>query len=153
MNLALQIQKAMQEKTKITIQALVAAPIELVWNCWVQPEHIVQWNQASDDWHCPAAVNDLRVGGKYSSTMAAKDGSFSFDFGGTYDRVELHSLIVSTLEDDRKVETTFAATSEGTLVTTVFEAESENSVELQQGGWQAILNSFKHHAESVRGHA
>jgi uncharacterized protein YndB with AHSA1/START domain len=136
------------EKTAITVEALINVPEDKVWQLWTLPEHIMQWNNASPDWHTPKADNDLRVGGKFSYIMAAKDGSFSFDFWGIYDTVKKHQTIAYTMGDGRKAETTFTKKGETTIVTTVFEAETENSVELQQGGWQAILNNFKQYAEA-----
>jgi uncharacterized protein YndB with AHSA1/START domain len=135
-------------KTRITVKALVERPIEAVWRRWTQPEDVMQWNNASPDWHTPRAQNDLRVGGRFNYHMAAKDGSFAFDFEGTYTDVQPHARIAYTLDDDRVVEVTFQPQANGVLVTETFEAESENSVELQQGGWQAILDSFKRHVEA-----
>ena len=137
-----------QPKTVITVAATVNATVEKVWNCFTQPQHIIQWNHASDDWHCPKAENDLRIGGKFSSTMAAKDGSFSFDFWGVYDDVLENELIMYTMGDGRTAKITFASNGDITEVVTDFEAEQENSVELQQGGWQMILNNFKKYTES-----
>ena len=136
-------------KTVITIEAEVNAPIEKVWNSWTSPEHIVQWNHASDDWHCPKAENDVRPGGKFSSTMAAKDGSFSFDFRGIHTAVKENSLIESEMGDGRKMKIAFENKGDKTLITESFEAEGENSLELQRGGWQLILNNFKKHTESL----
>lgn len=138
------------EKTLITIEATVNAPIEKVWNAWTKPEHITQWNQASPDWHCPKAVNDLRVGGAFSATMAAKDGSMSFDFGGTYTKVENHKIIESVLGDGRTIKTTFVESPSGVKVVETFEAEGANPIEMQRGGWQAILDSFKKHTETLK---
>jgi uncharacterized protein YndB with AHSA1/START domain len=138
-------------KTAITVEALIKVPEDKVWELWTQPAHIMQWNHASDDWHTTAATNDLQTGGRFSSTMAAKDGSFSFDFWGIYDKVKKHQTIAYTMGDGRKAETTFTKKGQTTLVTTVFETETENSVELQQGGWQAILNNFKKYAEAQHG--
>ena len=135
------------ENTAVTIGATIAAPLDQVWQMWTQPEHVTQWNHASDDWHCPRAANDLRPGGAFSFTMAAKDGSFSFDFGGVYDRVVEHRYLDSTLGDGRKWSVIFYAVGDETQVIETFETESENSVELQRGGWQAILNNFKAYAE------
>ena len=138
------------EKTLITIEATVNAPIEKVWNSWTKPEHITQWNQASPDWHCPKATNDLRVGGEFSATMAARDGSMSFDFGGTYTKVENLKTIESVLGDGRTIKTTFVESPSGVKVIETFEAEGQNSIEMQRGGWQAILNSFKNHTEALK---
>jgi uncharacterized protein YndB with AHSA1/START domain len=135
-------------KTSITVEAIVKAPVEKVWTCWNEPQHITKWNQASDDWHTPNAENDLRVGGKFSATMAAKDGSFSFDFWGIYSAVDKHKRIEYTLGDGRKVSIIFSGNGNETKVTETFEAESENSIEMQRGGWQAILNSFKKYTEA-----
>ncbi len=136
-------------KTMITVEAAINAPIEKVWNCWTLPEHITKWNYASDDWHCPKAENDLRPGGKFSYTMAAKDGSFSFDFGGVHTEVIKHKTIITTLGDDRKMNVIFEEKDGKTIVKESFEAENMNSLELQRGGWQTILNNFKKHTESL----
>ncbi len=133
--------------TVITIETTVNAPLANVWQYWTGPEHIIQWNAASDDWHTTQAENDLQVGGKFSSRMEAKDGSFGFDFGGTYNEVAQHQKIAYTLEDNRKVSITFAQTPNGITVTEQFEAETENAVELQRNGWQAILDNFKKYTE------
>jgi uncharacterized protein YndB with AHSA1/START domain len=137
------------EKTVLTVSATVNATIEKVWNAWTSPEHIMNWNFASDDWHCPLSENDLRVGGKFKATMAAKDGSFAFDFEGVYTVVDLHKAISYVLPDGRKIEVTFAAEGNAILVTEVFDAETENSPEMQLQGWQMILNNFKNYTESI----
>ncbi|MBI5915620.1 MAG: VOC family protein [Bacteroidetes bacterium] len=135
-------------KTIVTIETTVAAPIEKVWDCWTQPEHVVHWNHASDDWHSPHAENDLRTGGSFNYRMEAKDGSFGFDFGGTYDQVVENQRIEYTIGDGRKVQVSFSETDGGTHVMETFEAENMNSHEMQRGGWQAILDNFKKHVES-----
>jgi uncharacterized protein YndB with AHSA1/START domain len=137
------------EKQVITISTTVNAPIEKVWKCWTTPADIMQWNQASPDWHCPASEVDLKIGGKFSATMAAKDGSFSFDFWGTYDDILENELIMVTMGDGRKWKTTFASNGDATEVVESFEAESENPAEMQQAGWQSILNSFKAYTEKA----
>jgi uncharacterized protein YndB with AHSA1/START domain len=136
-----------KEKTVITVESTVNAPVEKVWEYWTKPEHITQWNNASDDWHTPRAENDLRAGGSFTARMEAKDGSFGFDFGGVYDIVTTNEYIAYTLGDGRKVNITFTANGNTTNVVESFEAESTNSIELQQGGWQAILNNFKKYTE------
>ena len=135
-------------KTRITIEASVKAPVEKVWELWTKPEHITKWNSASDDWHTPRAENDLRVGGKFSSRMEARDGSMGFDFGGVYDDVKTNELISYTIGDGRKVDVNFKTEGDTTKITSTFEAESSNPIEMQRGGWQAILNSFKNYTES-----
>jgi uncharacterized protein YndB with AHSA1/START domain len=135
-------------KKAITIQATVNAPIEKVWKYWNEPNHITKWAFASPDWHAPKAENDLRVDGKFSTTMAAKDGSFSFDFGGVYTRVEKHKTIEYIIADGRKVKITFTAESNQTKVVETFDAENENPEDMQRDGWQAILNNFKSHTEN-----
>lgn len=135
-------------KTSITIETIIKAPVEKVWGYWSEPKHITKWCQASDDWHAPHAENDLRDGGEFKTTMAAKDGSFSFDFGGTYDKVVLHKSIEYTIEDGRKVKIVFSGKGNETTVTETFEAESQNPIEMQRGGWQAILDSFKKYTET-----
>ena len=132
---------------KITVETTIQAPVEKVWKYWTQPEHIINWSFASDDWHTPAAENDLREGGKFSSTMAAKDGSMSFDFGGVYTKVDEHKVIEYTLDDGRTVAITFSAEGDATKIVETFEAETQNAVEFQQAGWQAILNNFKKYTE------
>lgn len=132
---------------KVTVQAVVKAPIEQVWSCWTEPEHITKWNQASEDWHAPRAENDLRAGGKFLTRMEAKDGSMGFDFFGVYDEVKQHELITYTLEDGRKVEITFVDLGGETKVVETFDAESTHPVEFQQAGWQAIMDNFKQYAE------
>ena len=134
--------------TKITVHATVHAPIVKVWECYTQPEHITKWNFASDDWHCPWAENDLRVGGKYSARMEAKDGSFGFDFETIYDVVQLHDQLTYTMGDGRMATTIFESKGKDTEVTTTFDAESVNPVDMQQQGWQMILNNFKKHTEA-----
>jgi uncharacterized protein YndB with AHSA1/START domain len=137
------------EQSNITVEAIINAPVETVWQCWTEPKHIVNWNNASDDWHTTEATNDLKIGGKFSSIMAAKDGSFSFDFWGIYDVVETHKLLAYTLGDGRDVTISFSKNGNQTTVTEVFEPEDQNSIELQKGGWQAILDNFKKYVESL----
>lgn len=134
-------------KTNITVESAVNAPVEKVWKFWTSPEHITKWCNASDDWHAPHAENDVRVGGKFSTRMEAKDGSFGFDFGGVYDQVKLNEVIAYTMGDGRKVNVVFASEANKTKVTETFEAENENPVEMQRGGWQAILDNFKKYTE------
>lgn len=133
---------------KIQIESTVNNTIDKVWVCWTNPEHIVNWNFASEDWHCPNATNDLKVGGKFSSTMAAKDGSFSFEFAGIYDELIHHQFIKYTMEDGRQVESTFKVENNSVLITSIFDAEEINSADMQKSGWQAILNNFKKYTES-----
>jgi uncharacterized protein YndB with AHSA1/START domain len=135
------------ENQKIIVEAIINAPISKVWENWTEPKHIMQWNNASDDWHTPHAENDLRVGGKFLSRMEAKDGSFGFDFEGIYSEVIPFKKIKYGLEDGRQVETIFTENGETTKVETTFDAENENPVEMQKDGWQAILNNFKKYVE------
>ncbi len=132
----------------ITIQALVNAPIEKVWQFWNEPQHIMNWAFASEDWETPAAQNDLQVGGKFVTTMAAKDKSASFDFNGVYTKVDNHETIEYTMDDGRKVSVKFKIVSDGVQVTETFDPENENSEEMQRAGWQAILNNFKKYVEA-----
>jgi uncharacterized protein YndB with AHSA1/START domain len=133
---------------KIRINAIVDAPIEKVWEYWTKPEHIVNWNFAGDEWCCPSAANDLKVGGLYTSRMEAKDGSFGFDVKVVYNEVSEYKFISYTMEDGRQAETTFKVSEDGVEMTTLFDAESENSRELQQQGWQSILNNFKNYTQN-----
>ena len=136
------------EKTVITVKNIINDPIKKVWEYWTTPEHITRWNNASDDWHTPWAKNDLRVGGRFTARMEARDGSMGFDFGGTYDDVKTNEYLSYTIDDGRKVEVTFNAQGDTTTVTENFEAEDTHSIEMQQGGWQAILDSFKKYTEA-----
>lgn len=130
-------------KQVITVQVSIEAPIEKVWQCFTDPAHIVNWNSASEDWHTPHAESDFKAGGSFLSRMEAKDGSMGFDLRGTFDKIELHKHISYILEDGRKVAVDFIPTSSGTNLIEKFEAENQNSIELQQYGWQSILESFK----------
>lgn len=133
--------------TTITVQTTINAPLEKVWNHWTTPGHIVHWNNASDDWHTPFAKNDLRKGGKFLSRMEAKDGSFGFDFEGEYTEVIPYRQIEYVLADDRVMKISFAQKGDAIIVTETFDAEQTNSLELQQKGWQAILDNFKSYVE------
>jgi len=132
-----------QARVRITLETTVPVSPELAWEYWTEPKHITQWNQASEDWHTPRAENDLRVGGRFSSRMESKDGKYGFDFGGVYDAVEPHRLLASMIDDGRKVVTAFESVPTGTRIVETFEAEGENSVEMQRQGWQAILDSYQ----------
>lgn len=135
--------------TTLTIQTTVDAPLEKVWECYTIPEHITQWNQASDDWHSPSAVNDLRVGGTFTYRMEARDGSEGFDFTGTYTDVQPQQHIAYRMDDDRTVDVTFSQQPEGVQVTVTFQTETMNPVELQRAGWQAILDNFQKYVETL----
>ena len=135
-------------KTSITVETTIQAPVEKVWAYWNEPNHITQWCHASPDWHAPHAENDLREGGKFTTTMAAKDGSFSFDFGGEYTFVETNKLLEYTMGDGRKVSVNFQTQGNATHVVETFDAENTHSAEMQKTGWQAILDSFKNYVES-----
>lgn len=132
----------------ITVQSTINAPIEKVWSFWNEPQHITKWAFASDDWEAYGAENDVREGGRFKTTMAAKDKSASFDFTGTYNTVKEHEIIEYTMDDGRQVRVEFAQTPEGVQVTETFEMEKENSEELQRSGWQSILNNFKNYVEN-----
>ena len=136
------------EKITITVATTVNIPVAKVWEFWTNPKHIINWNNASDDWHTPRAENDLRVCGKFMSRMEARDGSIGFDFIGVYDEVKTNKLIAYTIVDGRKVKIIFEDLGNETKVTETFEAENENPVEVQRGGWQAILNNFKKYTET-----
>jgi uncharacterized protein YndB with AHSA1/START domain len=131
----------------IEVSVLVSAPIEKVWSAYITPEDIVQWNAASEDWHTTSSRVDLRPGGSFSSRMEAKDGSFGFDFEGTYTRVIEYELIAYEF-GGRFASVKFEQQAEGIKVTVEFEAEEENSLEDQKQGWQAILNNFAKHVLS-----
>lgn len=138
-------------KSQITVEVLVNAPGEKVWQCWTQPEHITQWCFASDDWCAPKSENNLRVDGVFTTRMEARDGSAGFDFGGTYTVVEKNKRLEYTMtgEDVRKVSIDFVAEGDGCRVVESFDPENENSLELQKNGWQSILDNFKKYVEKV----
>jgi len=135
-------------KTSITVKATIKAPVDKVWKYWNEPRHITQWCAASPDWHAPKAENDLREGGNFSTTMAARDGSMSFDFGGVYTKVEQNKRIEYTIGDGRKVSILLSANGNETQLEETFEAEDTNPIEMQRAGWQAILDNFKKYAEN-----
>ncbi len=137
-------------RKQVEVKTLVRAPLKHVWTCWVTPKHVIGWNFASDDWHTPKANNELRVGGRFVYTMAAKDGSFSFDFSGTFIEITEHKKIITRLDDDRMVVVEFEDLGREVSVVETFEIEDENSEELQRQGWQAILDNFKKYSESIR---
>lgn len=137
-----------KNRTAITVETTVKAPVEKAWTYFNEPTHIMNWAFASDDWHAPKSTNDVRVGGSFSTTMAAKDGSFSFDFGGVYTAVTEHKLIEYTMEDGRKVKVTFTSQGDETKVVETFDAEDTNPIEMQQAGWQAILENYRKYTEA-----
>lgn len=134
-------------KNATTVQTLVNAPVEKVWECWNKPEHITGWAFASDDWEAPAAENDLRVGGRFKTRMAAKDKSAGFDFGGVYTDVKEHKLIEYDMDDGRHVKVEFTKLPQGVEIKETFEPENTFPQEMQRSGWQAILENFKKYAE------
>lgn len=136
-------------QARVTVEAVIQAPIEKVWQCWTEPDHIMKWNQASEDWHAPKAENDLRVGGEFLTRMEAKDGSAGFDMVGTYDAVKQHELISYTMGDGRKVDISFINQGSETKVVETFDPESTHPVEFQQAGWQAIMDNFKKYVEQA----
>lgn len=161
----------------ITVEVIINESVEKVWDAYTEPEHITQWAFASDDWHAPRAENDLRAGGKFNTRMVrrevesvarsepearrdratfqqesmrdAKDGSAGFDFSGTYDEVVPRQRIAYTMDDGRTAAVLFEEMGNSAYVKTIFDPESENSVELQRAGWQAILNNFKKYVEAA----
>ena len=135
-------------RTSITVENTINAPVEKVWAYWSAPEHITKWNNASEDWHSPRAENDLRTGGKFSTRMEAKDGSMGFDFGGTNDEVKKNEVIAYTMSDGRKVVVNFTKVGDQAKVIETFDAEETNPIEMQRGGWQAILDNFKKYVEA-----
>jgi uncharacterized protein YndB with AHSA1/START domain len=138
----------MANTTPITINTVISAPVEKVWEMYTDPKHVVNWNNASDDWHTPKAENDLKVGGKFNYRMESKDGAHGFDFAGTYEEVELNKSISYIMDDNRQVQVLFTDSDDSTEVTVIFDPEETNSLEMQKDGWQAILDSFKKYVES-----
>lgn len=136
------------KRQSITVHTTVKAPIDKVWKFWTLPEHITHWNYASDTWHTPFVNNDLKVGGKFLFRMEAKDRSEGFDFEGVYETVKINELIEYKLSDTRKVRIDFTTKDNETTIVETFEAEDENSIEVQKGGWQSILDNFKKYTEA-----
>ena len=130
----------------VTVQSIVAAPLEKVWRAYTTPDDIKQWNAASEDWHTPSATVDLREGGAFSSRMEARDGSMGFDFAGTYTRIETHRLIEYDF-GDRHARVEFTPGEDGVRITVTFDAESEHPIDVQRDGWQSILDNFKRYVE------
>lgn len=136
-------------KPSITVTTTIKAPIDKVWACWTEPEHIVHWNSASEDWHSPSASNDLQAGGSFSYRMEAKDGSVGFDFGGVYEQVDRHAYISYAMSDGRRVRIEFSSDdTHTTTITETFETEDVHPLDMQEAGWQAILDNFKRYTES-----
>jgi len=137
----------MENKIKIKVECIVNSTLDTVWNNWIGANHIEKWNNASDDWHTTKAVNNLIIGGQFCYTMAAKDGSFSFDFKGIYTDLIPMKFIAYSIEDGRTVTVDFISLNNQVAIVEIFEAEKVNSIELQQTGWQSILNNFKKYTE------
>ena len=137
------------QKNVITVSTIVNAPVDVVWNSWVEPQHITKWCQASDDWHAPFAENDPKTGGKFKTTMAAKDGSLSFDFEGVYKYVKEKERIEYDIADGRQVTIRFNKNGNGTEIIESFEAEETHPIEMQRSAWQAILDNFKKYTEAL----
>jgi uncharacterized protein YndB with AHSA1/START domain len=131
----------------ITVKNTIKSDIEKAWQYWTDPNHIVNWNFATNEWHCPAAINDLNPGGKFSWRMEAKDGSMAFDYSGVYESVEKHKKIRKRLDDGRLVHISFSEIDGKTELVETFEPD-QNDPELQRQGWQAILDNFKNYVES-----
>jgi uncharacterized protein YndB with AHSA1/START domain len=140
-----------QHKTSVTIECTVQAPVEKVWRFWTEPEHICNWNYASQDWHTPWAKTDMKVGGRFVARMEARNGSAGFDFGGTYEAIVPNKYVEYTMDDGRRVKVTFSGNERETRVVENFEAEDTNPVEMQRNGWQSILDNFKRYTESTEG--
>jgi len=133
---------------KITVETVVNAKVDQVWHAWNNPVDIKQWNTAQEDWHTTRSTVDLREGGTFMSRMEARDGSAGFDFEGTYTHIAPHKRIAYRMSDGREVTVEFVERAEGVLVKETFDAETENPPELQQRGWQAILDNFRRHVEA-----
>lgn len=135
--------------TQIHVSARIKASIQQVWDCWTQAEHIQHWNFASDDWHCPQASITLEVGKEFHYTMAAKDGSFSFDFWGTFSQIEPLKNLEMTLGDARQVSVHFVVEGDSVIVNESFDPENQNPEDMQKMGWQMILDNFKKYVEQL----
>jgi uncharacterized protein YndB with AHSA1/START domain len=133
----------------ITVKVTVNAPIQKAWDYWTKPEHIMEWSFASDDWEAPAAANDLAIGGTFSTTMAAKDGSVEFEFGGTYTNIVDLKEISYSMDDGREVTILFSTEGSTVTITETFDPENENPRDMQREGWQSILNNYKKYVEQA----
>jgi uncharacterized protein YndB with AHSA1/START domain len=138
----------MEERIKVMVQATITAPIEKAWKYWTEPQHIKKWNFASDEWHCPSAVNDLKIEGEFNYKMAPKDGKEEFEFIGTYTEIIPEKLIKYKMEDGRLVSIIFSTQGTETEIIETFEAEAFHTIEEQQNGWKSILYSFKEYCEN-----
>lgn len=139
----------MTNAVKLKVETTANAPVEKVWKAWNTPSDIQQWNKPDPSWHCPSSKNDLKTGGKFSNRMEAKDGSYGFDFAGTYDKVDEFKEISYTMEDGRSATTLFTEQDGKTNIETTFDAETQNEPEFQRQGWQAILDNFVNYVESI----
>ena len=137
-----------KERERVSVETTIKAPIEKVWDFWTNPIHIVHWNNAAADWHTPKAENDLKVGGKFVFKMAAKDGTFGFEFEGVYTEVKNNELIAYQMGDGRNAKINFTSDADKIKITETFEIEDNNTIDLQRIGWQAILNNFKKYVEA-----
>ncbi len=135
--------------TIVTVETTVLVAIEKAWELFTKPEHIINWNFATDEWHCPSAVNEFKPGGKFVWRMEAKDGSMGFDFSGIYENIILNKRIAYKLDDDRQVTIYFSELAQGTKVIETFDPENNNPIDIQREGWQAILENFKKYAEAL----
>ena len=141
----------MSEQDQITVETVVPAPPEVAWTTYTSPEAIMQWNQATPEWHCPSAEIDLRQGGRHSARMEARDGAMGFDFAGTYEEVDAPRALTLRLDDGRRSHTTFEPEGDGTRVCTVFDPKATNPAEMQRGGWQAVLDNYRDHVARICG--
>lgn len=146
---ALALLKTTAETYAITVTTTVNTTLQQAWDCFNKPQHVQHWYCASNDWHCPTATNELEVGKQFVYAMAAKDGSFAFDFASTYTAIKPLQHIASVLADGRKIVVNFTQKDNTVVITETFDPETENSITLQQGGWQAILNNFNHYIHSL----
>jgi uncharacterized protein YndB with AHSA1/START domain len=142
--------------SQIIVSTIISAPVSTVWECFTTPVHVQGWNNASADWECPSATNDLRVGGRFCYVMGAKDKSVEFNFSGVFTVVEKEKCLEYTMcevntepmDNDRRVQVSFQSQGENTIVTETFDPENENPEELQKRGWESILNNFKVYVEN-----
>ena len=134
--------------TKVTVSAVINAPLATTWDSYTNPAHIVNWNFADPSWHCPSATNDMRVGGTYKARMEAKDGSFGFDFEAVYTEIEKEQYFSYTF-GERVATVEFRDSGDRTEVVVTFDPETQNPVDMQRAGWQAILNNFKNYTETA----
>jgi Uncharacterized conserved protein len=135
---------------KITVEIVTQKRIPEAWDVFTNPYFIVQWNFASNDWHCPSAKNNLVENGTFCYRMESTDGKTGFDFSGTYIKIDPYREIIYELDDTRMVRVEFLEINKEVIVRETFDAEKVNQASHQKQGWQSILDNYKSVLEKNR---